>query len=115
MTWPGSAVPRRDHCGVRGWLVLDEVLAASGDATAAAFRRESPRSGSSPVAKAAAGELRERGATVTRNSRAQWVADPADPVVIAWQRVLAGRLPPAIECNPALRPPRRSVDSRRRR
>jgi hypothetical protein len=69
-----------------GWLVLDEVLAKAGDAgTSDALLRGT---GSSPAACAHAGLLRETGAYVTRNSRAQWVADPDDPRVQKWKRAV---------------------------
>ena len=67
-----------------GWLVLDDVLAGAGDAGAIAVR--GLPHGSSPAARAHADLLREAGALVTRNSRAQWVADPEDPRVRAWRR-----------------------------
>jgi hypothetical protein len=37
----------------------------------------------------AARGLREVGVAVTRNSAAEWIADPADPRVLAWKRRLA--------------------------
>ena len=75
-----------EHHQTAAWLVLDEVLAGAGDAGAIAVR--GLPHGSSPAARAHAGLLREAGAYVTRNSRAQWVADPEDPRVQAWQQAV---------------------------
>jgi hypothetical protein len=48
---------------LRGWIVLADVLREAGS-------RADP-----------AEALRDVGAAVTRNSRAQWIADPKDPRV----------------------------------
>jgi hypothetical protein len=59
----------------RHWLVLEDKIRAAG-------------SDDDPAAEARA--LREEGVRVSRNRRAQWVADPMDPQVISWRQGLAG-------------------------
>ena len=81
---PGGAVRQlpEDHPGVssrsdRGWLPVEELI------------------GRPVTAEEAAGllVLRAAGVKVTRNSRAEWVADPRDPRFQQWceHRTAAGR------------------------
>ena len=60
--------------GTRGWVQVGDLIARAG-------------AQADPAGQAQL--LRAAGADVTRNSRAQWIVNPGDPVVRRWAGELA--------------------------